>query len=241
MNHFSKTFETYLRSHLCLTPFDITASTFDVSMVGKPQGWHGSTRYDSLNVEGLNHIVKLLLNGQLGLQKFGPLVGVVAVRYDASGGIVNWNSVTPLYDREEWPRFRPNRDYIVEYVSNAGGLQLLEQKRHRTLMGLPGNLTYKILSLVEASTTIKIDLDKSSPFAPPAIVHVNRGLCRWWHDNFCYGGPKLVLNTTASEKISTFDGFRSSAYSVAKDFHIQLFVLRAIHIGNEWRRFEYHT
>ncbi|PZD29770.1 hypothetical protein A1F96_04894 [Pyrenophora tritici-repentis] len=67
-------------------------------------------------------IVQSLLDGELGLKKYGDLVCGVAVKYDGSGGLISWGSTPRLSDATYLPHYRPHT--VARFSAKDGGTRL---------------------------------------------------------------------------------------------------------------------
>ncbi|KAI2481050.1 hypothetical protein Ptr902_08076 [Pyrenophora tritici-repentis] len=67
-------------------------------------------------------IVQSLLDGELGLKKYGDLVCGVAVKHDGSGGLISWGSTPRVSDATCWPYYHPHT--VARFAAKDGGTRL---------------------------------------------------------------------------------------------------------------------
>ncbi|KAH6220193.1 hypothetical protein HBI43_106120 [Parastagonospora nodorum] len=157
------------------------------------------------NTKAMTRVVRSILSGQLGLRQYGPQMTAVAVRYDGSGGAVNWAS-SEAYIRDPKLQLRPGPDSVDFTAANDGQQLCLEKpSRPRTLLSLPEEVFNTIAELVMRNDDMILDLNKDTSLTQ-GFAHVNKKLYRNWRYMFFCEQKHILLISTSNSR-STFSNF----------------------------------
>jgi hypothetical protein len=153
----------------------------------------------------MTRVVRSILSGQLVLRQYGPQMTAVAVRYDGSGGAVNWAS-SRIYIRGSKLQLRPGPDSVDFTAANDGQQLCLEKpSRPRTLLSLPEEVFNTIAELVMRNDNVILNLNKDTSLTQ-GFAHINKRLYRNWR-YLLFREQKHTLLISTSNSRGTFSNF----------------------------------
>lgn len=170
---------------------------FGVRITGD-DGYHGKHFH---NTEAMTRVVRSILSGQLSLRQCGPQMTAVAVKYDGSGGSINWAS-SKAYIRHAKLRLLPGPDSVNFTATNDGRqLCLGKTERQRNLLALPEDILFTIAILAMYNENMVLDLDHDTSLKQ-GFAHVNQDPClEWRYDFFRKQNYTLLMSTSNSRSI----------------------------------------
>ena len=170
------------------------------------------------NAPAITTVFRSLLEGQLMLKASRSQVWAVAIDYDGRGGSFGLRAAQNWWDDS---RMVPDDDQQHSFVAGDDGRRLSLARPKPTLLGLYGQVLYKIIS--EAAShpkEVRIDLDVDTKL-PLGLGHTNQEFYKNHRSHILYSTPyTLILRST--EKRSTFNKFSKLARLLRHQFPIPI-------------------
>lgn len=165
------------------------------------------------NTSAITRILSTLIRDQLGLRRYGRLLGGIGIKRAGSGGAVNWTKI-PAHKEDHtqsYPYTREYRYYQSIFVAADGGRRLdFIPATKPSLSILPEDLRARIFRhAITPDRPVIIDVGKQSGFEL-GLQHVNKEMYMWWRQAYMQKN-RFSLSMTTTEPTSTFDGFISLA------------------------------
>jgi hypothetical protein len=141
------------------------------------------------NAAIITKVFESLMKDQLGLQKYGRLLGGVGIKRDGSGGSVTWTA-SHQHDKDyghscgaRVSGLSSCLEFQEDFIAEHGGTRLRMQNRPKaSLMSLPSKLQHRIFAKnIVPTEPIDIDFGRDTGFQQ-GLLHVHRDIyIRYWH------------------------------------------------------------